>query len=47
MNNTLLTLVDDCGSASKDEGERKVLTIGAVLPLALADVSGGERDLGA
>ena len=40
---TLRTLVEDYGSASQEEVDRIMLTIGAVLPQALANVTGGER----
>ena len=37
--------MEDYGSASKEEADRKVMTISDVLPQALANVTGGERGL--
>ena len=43
LHEALRKLVDDYGRASKEDMEKSVLGIGAVLPQALANVEGGER----
>ncbi|CAN0031651.1 unnamed protein product, partial [Ascophyllum nodosum] len=45
LHKALRTLVEDCGSATKEQVEQSVLGIGAVLPQALANVEGGEHVL--
>ena len=44
LHKALRNLVEDYGRASKEQVEKSVLGIGAVLPQALANVEGGERD---
>ena len=45
LHKTLRNLVEDYGSASKEQVEKNVLGIGAVLPSALTNVDGGDHDL--
>ena len=44
LQKALRNLAEDYGSASKEQAEKSVLEVGAVLPQAFANVEGGERD---